>query len=148
MKILVTGANGYIGQHLVKLLQNYKHEIVVFVRDPSFYSAEENIEVYRYELGGKISHRAFNGVDVVIHLATITTNRNNKINDSELLSVEKLLELTSHNNVEKFIFISSQSANVDSPSYYGQSKWIIEQRVLKQGGIIVRPGLVYGGGSW
>src|SRR5690606_18848395 len=47
----------------------------------------------------------------------------------------------------RFIFVSSQTAQAGAPTQYGRTKHSIEQLVLESGGIVIRPGMVYGGPS-
>lgn len=72
-KILITGANGFIGSHLVDLLVMQKYEIHVLVRKTSDLSRlsehKKNIKYHYLEVGLLEIFRAVNP-DIVIHLAT------------------------------------------------------------------------------
>ncbi len=72
MKVLVTGANGFTGSHLVKALLERGDAVVAFVRQTSDMSRLSGCAVeYAYgDLGDRPSLlRAMAGVDVVVHTA-------------------------------------------------------------------------------
>jgi nucleoside-diphosphate-sugar epimerase len=144
-KVLVTGANGYIGENLLQKLTNDGYEVVALVRNPETFQEREGIVVYPYQLDGDVCQDFFYGVSAIIHLATFTGKRNAETQKIELNAIKHLLVAAKTGNVEKVVFVSSQSAQVDSPTFYGRDKWLLEQEVKKHDVIIVRPGLVYGG---
>jgi hypothetical protein len=62
----------------------------------------------------------------------------------ELTALGRLLDQARRADA-RFVFVSSQTARPDAPTAYGRLKWRAEQMILAQGGIVVRPGQVYGG---
>lgn len=144
-KVLVTGANGYIGSHMLTKLISSSYEVVALVRNPACMSVRKGVSVYSYQLDSDVSLEMFKGVSAVIHLATFTGDRDIEKQKTEIKAINNLMVAASQAQVEKFIFISSQSAKPDAPTFYGRDKWLLEQEVENHGGIIVRPGLVYGG---
>lgn len=58
----------------------------------------------------------------------------------------QLFRLVAENGA-RVIFISSLGAFQEAKSNYGQTKFALERDVAAQGGISIRPGLVYGGGN-
>jgi len=92
MKILVTGANGNLGKHLVLNAEN--HEIVTLCRD-EWYTLDE-----------KMSE-----VDSVIHAAGDIKSSINvspvNIIDSNILSTMRLLEYSLKHKIKHFYFVSS-----------------------------------------
>ncbi len=116
MRILVTGANGFIGHNLITHLREYDDaEVVTFSRENSL---EELLELVKH-------------VDVVVHLAGI----NRPENDSEfVVGNHKLTDflcqvLTSTGRKVPIIFTSSIHAELDNP--YGSSKYAAEE-VIKR----------------
>ena len=139
MRIVLTGATGYIGTRLMRLaLMRQHHVTVVSRRKPGSVS----VDWIPWELSvGNIELPA--GTDVVIHLAAQTGMSHKGSSKVEVAAAGVLIEAASKVR-SKFIFISSQTARQYSPTAYGRTKWQIEQNVLAAGGKVVRPGLVYG----
>ncbi len=142
-KILITGATGYIGEHLTRLLISNGFHVNALVRNPSALTESEQLSVFPYQFGHSPNVSAFNAVYAVVHLAANTETEINE--NQEILAARQLLEAAKHNGVKCFIYLSSQSATVDAQTVYGLNKWKIEQAILNAQGLIIRPGLVYGG---
>ena len=167
MKIIMTGANGFIGSILLKELKN--HNIVTLTRNPV------NITDYKYDLSHSVNDSSiFCDSNVVIHCAA----RVHMMNDSCANSVDEYRKVNTlgtlnlarqavNAGVKRFIFISSIKVNgeqtkigcpftaADKPNPqdpYGQSKAEAEEQLLalaKETGlevVIIRPTLVYGAG--
>lgn len=170
MRVLVTGATGFVGLHLTKGLIERGDEVVCLVRDvdralrllgdptPSFICGN---------LGNRDALRsACQDVDVVFHSAALTTARNRKgffsVNDD---ATQRLIEAAADAapGLNRFVYISSQAAagpsrrgqprtENDQPttvSNYGASKLAGEKRVRDSGlpWTVVRPCAVYGPGD-
>ena len=144
-KVLVTGANGYIGSHMLTKLISCGYDVIALVRNPALMSVQNGVSVYSYQLDSDVSLEIFKDLSAVIHLATFTGDLDIGKQKTEIKAINNLMEAANNAQVEKFIFISSQSAKPDAPTFYGRNKWLLEQEVANHGGIIVRPGLVYGG---
>jgi nucleoside-diphosphate-sugar epimerase len=167
-KALVTGANGFVGSHLVEALLNKGYEVFCLVRKTSNLSFLSGLETeYRY---GDITEveslrKALEGVDFVFHLAGLTRAKNKedyfKANAQGTKNlIQTCLEINSH--IKKFVYVSSQAAvgpckdfyplNEDAKcepiTDYGRSKLQGEKEVLsfkeKFPVTIVRPPAVYG----
>lgn len=69
MKILITGANGYIGKHVVKAFLNKGHE--VYVSDFTYKGMDERAHIVREPLfsGKRDIYTCLNEPDVLVHLA-------------------------------------------------------------------------------
>lgn len=69
MKILITGANGYIGKHVVKAFLNKGHE--VYVSDFTYKGMDERAHIIREPLfsGKRDIYTCLNEPDVLVHLA-------------------------------------------------------------------------------
>ena len=171
MRIFVTGANGFVGRHLVRHLLESGHEVTAGVRllgsAPSGSS-----EVVVGDIGsGTDWSGILEGQDVVIHLAARVHVMNDTSTDplSEFREVnsfgtEKLARAAVSQSVARLVFLSSLKVNgeatygtpytaFDTPrpiDPYGVSKHEAEialRRVERETGIdvvIVRTPLVYG----
>ncbi|WP_204127006.1 NAD-dependent epimerase/dehydratase family protein [Pseudomonas ogarae] len=172
MKVLITGANGFLGRNLVSaLLGTTDFDLVGAVRgEGRVVSSRET-----YVSVGDISfdtewHSALSGVDVVIHLAArahvLNESFRNPLCEFRRVNVGGAVSLAKQSlehRVKRFIFISSigvngavttsASVNEDSPylphADYAASKMEAEGelRAIAQNSsmelVIIRPPLVY-----
>ena len=143
-KILVTGANGYIGRNFLDFLLARGINVVALVRKPKDFPVS-GVEVHPYDLSVPPDIEWFAGVDAVVHLAAVPSG-SPETEELEYQACKNLLNCASDVGISKFLFVSSQSASPVAGGQYGKTKWRIEQLVGDVGGRIARPGLVYGGG--
>ncbi|MEM4255170.1 MAG: NAD-dependent epimerase/dehydratase family protein [Candidatus Norongarragalinales archaeon] len=170
MKVLVTGATGHVGKHLVPALLAKGHSVRVAVLD-----AEEAREAFKdapleiMELDFAIAEQsAFDtiakGVDAVVHLAAVGVinpdENKKKIFAVNVEATKKLLNACKRNaRFNRFVFISSSALfhkpsrlpieENDAPSpgnAYGESKLTAEKAVRESGVpfVILRPVVIYG----
>lgn len=173
MNILVTGANGFVGESLVKrLLNNTQHNAIAGVRKlPKFQQNCEYRIINNLE-DKKISTNVFEDIDVIIHSAARVHIMNDKsadpLTEFRKVNVEGTLNLARQGveaGVKRFIFISSIKVNGEGAELgkpytehskpnpidpYGISKYEAEQGLLALAEttslevVIIRPTLVYG----
>jgi nucleoside-diphosphate-sugar epimerase len=141
MKLLITGATGYIGTKLRYIAKNRGYEVICLCRRQGAFTADEWLH---YDLGDKVPVEVPADAGAVIHLAINSKLTSESDCIAEISAARSLLTATLRSGA-KFIFVSSQTANNDAPTMYGRTKWAIEQEVLKAGGWVIRPGQVYGG---
>lgn len=141
MRIILVGATGYIGRRFAAAAIIRGHTVIRTFRDkPPIYDA--SLLFFNLESNENLLLPA--GTDVVVHMAANTGAPNSVNSSAEVFSSQRLIK-SSQKIGAKFIFVSSQTACVDAPTYYGRTKWQIEQEVLAAAGWVVRPGQVYGG---
>jgi nucleoside-diphosphate-sugar epimerase len=162
-KILVTGATGFIGGHLVLHLLEIGCQIRLLVRsNPSIqFLSDERIEVSIGDLKDQKSLiTACEGIDMIIHLAGLahTTNVNDFLTKTiNVNGTRSLLSAAIKNKVKRFVLISSSLAscknvNQNNDKSYARSKLEAEKIVLSAhntgaiDGVILRPVNVYGEG--
>ncbi|MGL5665384.1 MAG: UDP-glucose 4-epimerase family protein [Shewanella sp.] len=171
MKILLTGATGFVGQHILQAIEGIYPTIVLGRNKPKDYQGEFIQNDLKDVSNGEISLR---GADVVIHSAARAHIMNDVSSDplAEYRRVNAeatltLAKLAIESGVKRFIFISSIKVNGESTSnrapfkysdapkindYYGQSKLEAENMLMglaEETGlevVIIRPTLVYGYG--
>jgi len=166
LNVLVTGATGFVGQHLIKRLKLDDYNIKVISRRPVL-----GVEVIICDfLKDDIPDNALKDIDIVFHLAGYAHDLKSepgieqtyhKINVGVTVD---LLSLSDKHNVKKFIFVSSVKAggapikgncasekDQNSPDgIYGETKREAELRILETGRessmhvSILRPALIYG----
>ena len=136
--LVVTGAGGYIGRHLLAAGKAAGWRVIAATRNPVT-GADAWL---RYRLEDAIAPDAIPHDAILVHLAAQTGDALDA--DVELRAADRLIEVASRHGT-RLVFVSSQTARPDAPTRYGRSKWAIEQRVVAAGGVAVRPGLVYGG---
>ncbi|WP_296404583.1 hybrid nucleoside-diphosphate sugar epimerase/sugar transferase [Psychrobacter sp.] len=172
MKILVTGANGFIGQALVKSLLNTPHIVIACVRQ----SVKPTLDCeYRFieKLDSTTEWKqVLQDIDVIVHCAgksSITKDELNNLSSSlhevNTAATINLVEQAVQAGIQRFIFLSSIKVNgeyslpnqpfipdVSQPPTdpYGLSKYNAEiglKEIASNSAIeyvIIRPTLVYG----
>ncbi len=167
MKALVTGANGFVGTHLVEALIERGHDVRALVRKTSdlTHLPRERVELAYGDVTDAASlPSAMAGIDVVYHVAGITKARSlaefvrvNRDGTTNVMSAAADME-----RPPKVVFVSSIAAagpcGTDRPleegdackpvSRYGTSKALAEEKVREYAArvpvTIVRPPIVYG----
>lgn len=92
-KILITGANGFVGKHLVKSLSAKRKHLVLIGRkecDKIPYEIQQNkfVEYIQYDLMSPPRDDildTLNRIDTVVHLAVVTPDRTNPHDDLSLV---------------------------------------------------------------
>jgi nucleoside-diphosphate-sugar epimerase len=162
-KVLLTGANGFIGQVLAKQLLAAGIEVKALVRDKAINPAMESVVL---DLTEAWSSNPCTGVDTVFHLAGKAHALSEIAADDEeyrLINTEAtrtLLAAAQEAGVKRFVFFSSVKAVGDMATMqdesnqtlpdtsYGQSKRAAEDLVLNGGyvphPVVIRPCMVYG----
>lgn len=165
MKVLVTGANGFVGNALVENLRGRGHQVVAATRR----SAGNTVGVGEID-GATDWSGALQGCDAVVHAAARVHQMKEQAAEAETLyrrtNVEGTLNLARQSasaGVRRFIFLSSIKAmgeaghlSADARCHpedaYGRSKLEAEEALLKLSAetgidvVILRLPLVYGPG--
>lgn len=158
-KILITGANGFIGSHLVEAALSKGWEVWAGVRSTSDLRYLPLDKIHRIELDLSdaaqlnvqlAAHvRAYGAWDYVVHAA----GRTKAVRKSDFLSANTqatahLLKALKQGSCKKFLYLSSFAAfGQGLRTEYGRSKRSAEVVVLGQSdipSIVVRPVGVYG----
>ena len=132
-KILVTGAGGFIGSHLVEKIVNLDAEVTAFVR----YNSRSDfgfIEILPSEIKEKLNivqgdlsdsdavRNAVKGADIVFHLGALIAIPYSYINPREtietnILGTLNVLTAAKENEIEKFIHTSTSEV-------YGTARYV------------------------
>lgn len=173
MKILVTGASGFVGHFLIKTLKHHDGIKVAAVGRSAVQSNADEFFVVPSFIQQGVWQEPLDGCDVVIHLAARVHVMLDRVEDplEAFLSVNlhgtvNLADAAAKAGVKRFVYVSSIKVNgeytedqpftardVPNPQDpYAVSKWQAEQALLKLSKetgmevVIVRPPLVYGPG--
>jgi UDP-glucose 4-epimerase len=109
MKVLVSGASGFLGHHVVARLLERGHCVRAIVRpaspDPPW---KGEVEIFRADLRvyDKLN-TAFDGIDAVLHLAATTSGDEDVQFASTVVATERLLEAMSSSSVKRLVHVSS-----------------------------------------
>jgi len=173
MRVLVTGASGFVGRGLLVTLRDRSHEVIAASR--SRVEQPGIFYVRSPELGPEADwSESLADVDAVVHLAGlahVTSERSDAETDNKYLRInaegsQKFAEQCASSGVKHFVFLSSCHAvaaesdqvltdrtNPHPATAYGRSKLAAEEAIksaLADSGCawtILRPPLVYGLGN-
>ncbi len=174
MKVLVTGANGFLGREVVAALLARGHEVRALVRPAAKLERldwPDEVEVQRVDLraGGDLE-AAFQGIDVLCHLATTMVGDDFTIFSGTVLGTERLLDAMAKSQVRRIVLCSSfstydwlrvETLTEDSPTldppyaaggYAAAKLW--QERLARRAAetndwklTILRPGFIWGEGN-
>lgn len=109
MRVMVTGAAGYIGSHVCKLLKKNKHTVVGIDRRVINHLYADKKQLASY---GNIYHEMFDGVDAVVHIGA-TSLVGPSVTDpatyyqNNIAQTLNLLDAMRGKGISKFVFASS-----------------------------------------
>lgn len=147
----VTGANGFIGQHLVKHLSSNGYEVHALIRPgslPSFLM-NEHVHVCYGDLRDKDSLiREMPIRSYVINLAANPYHKTLSY-DVNVGGTQNLLEVAKKKKCKQFVHVSTQATKITTKGVYGTTKLKSDELVCWSGlpFVIMKPSLVYGPGE-
>ena len=154
MKILLTGANGFLGKIVTTKLVNEGHNVIALVipeEDTTYLCTLKNVNILRGDITDSNSIKnVMKKIDIVIHLAALLNNSDENLNMKiNYEGTKNIADLAEKNNVKRVIFTSSMTATSNNLNAYGKSKKLAEEylNTKKFNTIIIRPTLLYGKGG-
>ena len=172
MKVLVTGATGFVGEAMCRRLAASGHQVVGAVRAASAAPGWRETRVSGDLTGVSDFSALVDGIDAVVHLAARVHVMRETAADAEGLYraanatvTERLADAAAAAGVDRFVFLSSVKVNGEATrdmpfddaaapaplDAYGRSKLAAEQALERFGGspltvTTLRPPLIYGPG--
>lgn len=172
MKALVTGANGFLGSYLVRLLAREGHEVTACVRRKDAFPDLDGVQVALADVRDEAAlGEAIAGHDTVFHTAAVAGIWGSwrHFHGTNTIGTRNVLSACQRQGVRKLVFTSSPSVtfngdhqlnvNETAPypkkwlAHYPHSKALAEQSVLEAndpGGLMtcaLRPHLIWGPGD-
>ncbi|MES2646198.1 MAG: SDR family oxidoreductase [Bacteroidota bacterium] len=151
MNILITGANGYIGQRLIPVLLENNHKLFCCVRNKRRFeenNLHENIEVIEADLLNEPDNIHFPvDIDVAYFLVHSMTTKGD-FKERESLTAKNFLQAIEKTNCRQVIYLSG-IVNDDHLSDHLESRLLVEN-ILNAGKIpltTLRAGIIVGSGS-
>ena len=165
MKVLVTGANGFTGQHLIKTLVGKGFEVIATSRNESLLPSYNNLTYYNIELTDVSNVENLFDLtrpNAVIHTAAMSkpdacAANPNLCTANNIEATGHLLEAATKVGTQHFVYLSTDfifgeggpHAEDDGPAplnLYGASKLEAEQMITASSIIstVIRPVFMYG----
>lgn len=166
MRILITGATGYLGGALANYLNNIGYEIVVAGRNKKKFLLPQNIEKVQIDWSNYESiFKACENIDIIIHAAGSNAEESNKNPKRTIIesksNIKKIILAANNQNVKIFIYLSTihvykKSSNtlitektelIDKPAYvlrHIYSENLLSNSNLKFKSVILRLANIYG----
>ncbi len=155
--ILITGATGYIGRHLVARLVAQGEHPRCLVRDTKRAGdilPAAGVELVQGETTDPASLvAAVRGVDTIVHAAFLTADRKqspgNHYETTNVQGTANLIKAAQEGGVKRIIEISGLGTKPGKPGSYMQGRYLAE-KMLKESGLdwtIIQPSVLFGKGA-
>lgn len=171
MKVLITGATGFLGKYIIQELQENNYEIVAFGRNEKIgkFLANKKVSFFKGDFI-KIEdlYEAAKNVDIIVHAGALSTvwGRWEDFYNTNVLGTENVLKVCREKRIKKLIYISSPSIYADAKdqinireedaptknnlNFYIKSKILAEKKVKEYSDVntvILRPRGLFGIGD-
>lgn len=152
--ILITGASGYIGSHLVARLVQQNERPRCLVRNlkrASQVLPAAKVDLIQGDTTQPGTLRlAMQGVETVIHMAFITADRkqtsDNRYDATNVDGTANVVKAAKAAGASRFIVLSGLGTKPDKPGSYMQGRYLAEQMVKESGitWMIIQPSVLFG----
>lgn len=149
MKVLLTGANGYIGRRLKQTLSNEDVSLRLLVRNPKSLDPDPNVEIAQGDTFDTDSlERALEGIDVAYYLIHSLQHEDYKTLDKQ--SARNFLEAAIKKGVKRIIYLGGLGIKEEASEHLLsriETGEILSSRPDKIETIWIRAGVIIGSGS-
>ncbi|MEO8794359.1 MAG: NAD(P)H-binding protein, partial [Daejeonella sp.] len=153
MKILLTGANGYIGTRILPVLLQAGHEVVCLVRDKRrFYESSEFSDKVQIITGDLLKKETLTeipaDIDAAYYLVHSMSSTKNEFDELEATSATNFIESIEQTNCNQIIFLTG-IVNDENLSKHLTSRLKVEE-ILNSGKVpctTLRAAIIIGSGS-
>lgn len=137
MKIGITGTSSAIGRAVFQTCRESGHEVVDFTRTATMQNQRH------FDLASEVTEIDVADLNAMIHLGWDRSLDKQLEFHVSVMTSKKLIDKC-HEFKVRLVFLSSTSANVVSKSYYGRSKFQVEEYALERGFKVIRSGFIWG----
>lgn len=151
MNVLITGANGYIGQRLIQVLLQSNHQLYCCVRNKQRFEAEHqhpSINIVEIDFLQPGDYQLPKEIDVAFYLIHSLTASANRFEKEEEQCANNFNRLIRRTNAQQIIYLGG-IVNAQELSAHLSSRQKVEE-ILRQSEIplsILRAGIIVGSGS-
>ncbi len=156
MRVAVTGANGFVGRHVIPRLRARGHDVRALISERP--GAEKELpgpdggmlDVRRADVRKPESLRgAFDGIDAVIHTVAVPTERKQTFAEVNVAGVAHVIAEARRAGVRRIVHMGALGADPASPYPYLRSKGEGEALVTGSGiaYVVLQPSLLFGEGD-
>jgi len=131
-KIVIIGANGFIGKNLRQFLNQQKIKFISVSRKkykPLKYETKRSTSYFLTNKNSKL----LNCTALVDLIGLGQQEKNSDLNDVNIGITKKIIELSKRSKIKKFVYISGLGTSKNSKSDYFISKYNAERKIIESG---------------
>lgn len=129
----MTGATGFVGQHLLPALIQDGYEVLALSRNASLALAKSEIQWIQGDLREPQSWQAaLKECSAILHLASVHEGSLSLIRSTNVAGTTNLVSQAQRAGISNIMYLSSVTATQNSKLPYSHSVWEAEQTLLKE----------------